>query len=546
MSSSPGARLVAALLAFAALPSLAAQPAHAPVPMKAPTAAEIAAKWPKPVTRYDNAPLAWRDFLQQARAADASKDPLQRCLAFPDFPDNQWPAQAAAQYCDWNFGPRPTLADIRKLLDAGDVQGLDKRYAELQALHQGHADFSERIHSAIDIFDSSYESGALSKRWLELAPDSPYAMAARGNFYMRLGWSARGGKWMRDTPKEQVEQMEAHFAKAIEMFKGALAKEPRLMPAHSGLINIGTNGGLDEDALFAAAVKADPGCTDLMEERMRALEPRWGGSYQAMDALDRQLLPMLAARPLLSLARHDPYYDRQDIFYRAEQYDNALTAILPALPLTPHAAVYERAAAAMLRKKDATDEDRWRELAYLVAASRFRPGEHWVALERGRLFLLLANDPEGAVASLAHAIELEPEDAYAHYLTGASFGRLGRFDDAEREYLLGRKDPDDEAIRRDSLIELTELLARAGLRERARQYAIQAAREYPADPRALYAYAYSFTYLRAPSNDLRAAMEKFIAAAEASKDPRWDKALAEMRKNLAELKASVIKAGGTW
>ena len=189
MSSSPGARLVAALLAFAALPSLAAQPAHAPVPMKAPTAAEIAAKWPKPVTRYENAPLAWRDFLQQARAADASKDPLQRCLAFPDFPDNQWPAQAAAQYCDWNFGPRPTLADIRKLLDAGDVQGLDKRYAELQALHQGHADFSERIHSAIDIFDSSYESGALSKRWLELAPDSPYAMAARGNFYMRIDYA---------------------------------------------------------------------------------------------------------------------------------------------------------------------------------------------------------------------------------------------------------------------------------------------------------------------------------------------------------------------
>ena len=34
----------------------------------------------------------WRAYLVKAREAERIEDPLQRCLAFPDLPDNSWPA----------------------------------------------------------------------------------------------------------------------------------------------------------------------------------------------------------------------------------------------------------------------------------------------------------------------------------------------------------------------------------------------------------------------------------------------------------------------
>jgi len=521
-------RLALAVAALSFAPCAFAAPASAPAP-----------------PRYEQAPQPWRDFLVKARAADAIADPLQRCLAYPDVPGNQWPAQAAAQHCDWNFGPVPSLAQVRQLLDAKDVQGLEQRYAQLQALHQGHADFSERIHKAIDIFDSSYDAGSLSKRWLELAPDSPYALAARGTFYMHMGWAARGTKWMSETPKEQVEQMQAHFAKAVELLQAALKKEPRLMPAHAALVNIGANGELDEEAVFAAAVKADPGCTELMEERMRALEPRWGGSYEAMAALDHQLEPMLAMRPLLNLARADIFDDIHDVLTDADRHEEARAAVAPGLPLTTHPMVYEDMAESLSYKKDATEAERWQMLSYWVAASRFRPGKAWDARQRGRAFLLVANDAPAAAQSLEYAIAQEPGEAFGHYLYGATLGRLGRYDEAEREYLLAMKEPKESGTHRDSLIELAELMVHAGSRAKARDYGIRALLEYPTEPRALFVHALTFGAVSTPAKDLRLAWEDFLAKVDAS-DPRWAQQVAFAHKQLDDLKAAVLKSGGTW
>jgi hypothetical protein len=152
-------------LTLVAVAATAATPAT-PVASSKPTAKPAGVLWPVGPSRYEDAPEPWRSYLIQARAADAIADPMQRCLAFPPIPGSQWPAKLLPAHCEWAFGFDDFSLDmVRKSLDAGDLGGLEKRYRELQERHFSETDFSEQIHHALDIFDASYESGALSKRW---------------------------------------------------------------------------------------------------------------------------------------------------------------------------------------------------------------------------------------------------------------------------------------------------------------------------------------------------------------------------------------------
>jgi hypothetical protein len=56
----------------------------------------------KPVP-YRDAQEGYRSFIEKAKQAEAIKNPLKRCLAYPDYPGNRWPAGLAAAYCHFAF-----------------------------------------------------------------------------------------------------------------------------------------------------------------------------------------------------------------------------------------------------------------------------------------------------------------------------------------------------------------------------------------------------------------------------------------------------------
>ena len=47
-------------------------------------------------------------------------------------------------------------------------------------------------------------------------------------------------------------------------------------------------GRIDGNAHYQAAVKLAPQSIELRLARMATLEPRWGGSYQAMEAYEKE------------------------------------------------------------------------------------------------------------------------------------------------------------------------------------------------------------------------------------------------------------------
>jgi tetratricopeptide (TPR) repeat protein len=498
-------------------------------------------QWKPAPPRYDTAPEPWRSYLLKAREADAISDPMQRCLAFPALPGTQWPANLIPAHCEYVFGLHLNLDDIKQHLDSNDLAGLEAIFRKLQDRHFSEGDFSEHIHNAIGLFVGDYASGAVSKRWLEAAPDSPFAMTARAEFYRSMGWAARGGAYAQETPDEQLARMKEFHAKARALYTQALAKEPRLMPAHAGLVDIAKNGDSADDE-FAAGYAADPACEVLLRWHMEGLKPRWGGSYRQMDALEAKMLPYMDRRPLLALARTGSYDDKSDIAVAAKEYKLSVFALKPMLAVSSSPQVTDDLASSLGQIEDA---DHWEQLAYMVHSTRFRTGDAWHARQRGRQQMLLARDPELANRSLAASVKAEPGSLFGHYLYAASFSQLGRVDDAEREYLVALQDTPDTSNHRDSLLELADMMVWARRGDKAREYAKRAVTEYPDNAQAWLVHTRAISMGGATIAPLRASMESFLAKADAN-DPRYQKEIAGMRKMLADMREYTIKNGGTW
>jgi tetratricopeptide (TPR) repeat protein len=410
-------------------------------------------------TAFADAPAEMREFFRQAEAADALADPLARCLAFPDLPHQQWPAGLARAHCEYAFGPRITLAKARALLDRGALAELDALYAADLEKHFSDTAFSEVIHRDFDDFDASYDAGRFTKDWLDKAPTSAFALSARGDYYRAMAWQARGGKWAKDTPKENIARM-GEFAKlALDLYEKALKVEPRLMPAYVGLISV---SGMASDPArqgraFKTATRVDPACVAVMRVTMGLLRPRWDGSYPAMQQYAETMAPFVARRPLVATHLQDALQDIGNVLWRDTKYDQAIAVLKPAALQTTSVNLYYELGWSMANASNA-----WDTMEILLEASRFDSSpdaDYQFAIRSlGRLLLLTAKRPDWATRYLKEAIALKPDDSYAHYLLAASYLNGGHYAQAEPEYRIAMQDKDR---RRDSLRELALTLVSA-------------------------------------------------------------------------------------
>lgn len=393
---------------------------------------------------YADAPEPYRSYLLKARAAEGISDPLQHCLAFPVLPGTKWPAGLIEAHCEYALGPRPSREEVIAHINSGDASWLEKTYRALLDRHFKAGDRSEHIHDLFDYFGGDYESGRLTKRWLEIDPDSAFAFTARGNFYQFLGWAARGEALARDTASEQIEQMHVHHAKARELYQQAITNDPRVLDAYVGLVLLGRNDQDAGDAAFAAARKIDPACKVLVSQRMSVLQPRWGGSYEQMLALEKDILPYMDERPLLALSRVWPYIDMADMLMVDKKNAEAARVLQPMIAVSSSPQLQEDLGRALYRDGK---EDRWEVLAYLVAGKRFRPGRAEVAAMRGALELVMAKDYTLAASELAYATQTDPENARMHYQYAEALKALKDYPKAQDEYLAAMKyDPGKKGI----------------------------------------------------------------------------------------------------
>jgi hypothetical protein len=342
-------------------------------------------------------------FVQAAKRAGDRGDPLIRCLGFPDYPGNAWPAGLAAEHCHLLFDPVPSLSEVAAALETGDLAGLDARYAGLLDRHFDPAVPAENIHTALARFDGSADSDAVSLHWLELAPESAWANAARASHLHALAQVALGDG-LEPTADRAAGEVQA--ASAMALYQQALALEPRLLPAHAALADLALRLG-DEtgaDAAIAAGEAHDPACLALARAHLARLGPRHGGTYEHMQAYLRGLREANPQRLLLALASADEPLERGRALLKHGRFGEAQRELSPALLATTSPEAFEESAIAAVRA-ESTDQDA--ALALLVASSRYRPGPTIARELRGRL-LIAAGERTWAMSILNAAGEGAP------------------------------------------------------------------------------------------------------------------------------------------
>jgi Domain of unknown function (DUF4034) len=147
--------------------------------------------------------------------------------------------------------------------------------------------YEERVHDAFDALGyPNARERELIDAWVAATPGSFAAYLARASHWSRTGHLWRGTRYARDTSTAEWQRMREAFDAARLDLATALRLRPGLVQAR--VLQLGveiTDGRGDQaEALMEEALRACPTCFYPRVEWLRALEPRWGGSLEEMEA----------------------------------------------------------------------------------------------------------------------------------------------------------------------------------------------------------------------------------------------------------------------
>lgn len=228
-------------------------------------------------------------FLEVAKQAEAIKDPLQRCLAYPDPPRSHWSPAATHAYCVYRTQSFMSYDEMKSLIQNGHAADLDrymKDALQKQRTRPESAGLLDHIYFG-NFSDSSQKTRALIDDWIRQSPKSAFAYVASGRSYLDMAWSARGGKAAIDTPRENFAAMDKWLALGKADLDKAIKLNPRIAFAYSVLIDMSMLTGDDAAASDAAerGLAMEPTNYAIYGQMIWKAEPKWGGSIEDMSSI---------------------------------------------------------------------------------------------------------------------------------------------------------------------------------------------------------------------------------------------------------------------
>lgn len=195
-----------------------------------------------------------------------------------------------------------TLEGVQRaeLLRNGDFVKLE---AELdRALKQAGKGGRTDLHVLRDLVDLHQLSGrdiSLTQAWVELRPQSFFAQLAMGLAYAEQSTYARGERSAAQTSGGQMSEMQRLNQLAEKHLRQAAQLNPRSALPYNGLLQIAAQEGRSGEAgvqqQLQAANRADPANLGARSAAVRYLAPRWGGSFEQLDAMVQDAKPRLPA-----------------------------------------------------------------------------------------------------------------------------------------------------------------------------------------------------------------------------------------------------------
>ena len=158
--------------------------------------------------------------------------------------------------------------------------------------------------------------------------------AARGEFFVNSGYAARGEKYIKYTPEDNLIRMSDFFGLAEKDLNLAIELQPSFIPAYIGLISIakayGNNGKTKQ--ILQKAIANVPQSYYIRAHFMTSLFPRWGGSFQAMVDFAEESAERVDLNPRLWSFKGAPYAELgRTLLVDYREYQKAIEAFDKAL-----------------------------------------------------------------------------------------------------------------------------------------------------------------------------------------------------------------------
>jgi tetratricopeptide (TPR) repeat protein len=190
---------------------------------------------------------------------------------------------------------------IQELRDR-KFQQLDTQLNSYQKAFEENVLEEGNLAIAFDAF--GFTDPALTKileEWVKNEPSSYPAHLARAQHLLALGWQARGNRFSDKTSEQQLNEMQTLLDESAKEAIAAIKLNPKSSIGYGLIIDaakgVGSSDGLNR--AYTAGIKNVPLSLSIRVYVMGAIEPRWGGTYEAMEKFGDEAQKYAAQNPRL-------------------------------------------------------------------------------------------------------------------------------------------------------------------------------------------------------------------------------------------------------
>ncbi len=192
---------------------------------------------------------------------------------------------------------------ILELLNSNKYKELNSYIDRLYKDYKADITKERELLHALKSFDNPSDVVGLQvKKWLDSMPGSLYAHFAMAQYYIALGWKARGSKFISSTTKEQILNMKKEFIKAKKELDYIVSKDPNFSIAYASKVIIdGILQSNTKEKVFKEAIKQNPLSSVIRTTYLYTLLPKWGGSYEEIEEVLNSTKKLYSKNPALKI-----------------------------------------------------------------------------------------------------------------------------------------------------------------------------------------------------------------------------------------------------
>ena len=265
--------------------------------------------------------------------------------------------------------------------------------------------------------------------WVDQSPSSYFAALNRGIYWMRLAQLSRGANYINKTQERQKLGMRYYQETALVDLHKAAELSPKAFLPYSYIMSISKTSG--DNALYisarSAGLKLFPESFILRSEILFGLQPKWGGTKDALDLFIEETTRHSATNPELRSLLGYKALIAADTMKRGDR-DAAITLYDEAIGFGGNEFMYLSRGKNYYYKRDYK-----RAIEDFNKALEFYP-QYTYALNYKAWALFHLDEYEKAVSAFKHAIELDRLEPSVNYGLGYILSSQGRYKEAVYYY----------------------------------------------------------------------------------------------------------------